>query len=109
MDTIELTKGQRFLLEWLGKDDVSRYGECRGKDFDALRDAGLVHLHGPDNHPRADYFGCALTAAGYAVLEHDRLKAENEGLRALLAEVVDLAENGLVVTCDAAAGNVVDQ
>lgn len=59
-----LSGPQRFLLEWLGKEDVSQYGECRGADFDALERLGLVELLGTRDDPRLDYLGCRLTDAG---------------------------------------------
>jgi hypothetical protein len=30
-----LTLSERALLKWLGDEDFSQYGECRGKDLDA--------------------------------------------------------------------------
>jgi hypothetical protein len=41
----DLTKDQRALLEWLGREDFSQYGECHGRSLDALIDAGLVQVH----------------------------------------------------------------
>lgn len=59
-----LSRSQRRLLEWLGKEDVSQYGECRGEDFDALEALGLVVLNGTKDNPRVDYLGCRLTETG---------------------------------------------
>lgn len=36
-----MTSSERFLLEWLGKDN-GQYGECKGKDLDALIAKGLA-------------------------------------------------------------------
>jgi hypothetical protein len=47
--TIEqLTKDERFLLEWLSKEDFSQYGECHGKSLDGLIAKGLAQLHGAE-------------------------------------------------------------
>jgi hypothetical protein len=37
-----LTQDEQDLLEWLGDDDRSLWGECCGPSLDALRDKGLV-------------------------------------------------------------------
>lgn len=39
------TANEQFLLEWLGKEDFSQYGECHGSALDALVSAGLVQIH----------------------------------------------------------------
>jgi hypothetical protein len=41
----ELTNGQRFLLEWLGKAEFSQYGECHGHALEALVGYGLAVIH----------------------------------------------------------------
>ena len=47
--TANLTETQTFLLKWLGESDVSQYGECHGKDLDALIADGLAQVHGPES------------------------------------------------------------
>jgi hypothetical protein len=65
-DRVEgLTKAQRFVLEWLSKEDSSAYGECRGSDLDALLSAGLAKVR---NRERGDYARVELTDAGRAAL-----------------------------------------
>lgn len=38
-----MDSSEKFLLEWLGKDD-GQYGECRGKTLDALIEKGLARI-----------------------------------------------------------------
>ena len=55
-----LTASERDLLEWLSREDFSQYGECYGKDLDALIAAGLAQIHGPGEHQvfiAKDYLG----------------------------------------------------
>lgn len=40
----------RGLLEWLGKEDFSQYGECHGTALDKLIELGLAQLHGAGEH-----------------------------------------------------------
>lgn len=71
----ELTDLERHLLEWLAREDESRYGECHGKTFDALEKKGFVKLNGPRGHVNELKFGCGLTEAGKALvaeLQQDR-------------------------------------
>ena len=44
-----LTSSEKFLLDWLSREDFSQYGECHGKDLDALVAKGLVQVHGEDS------------------------------------------------------------
>lgn len=46
---MKLTSQEQFLLEWLGKEDVSQYGECHGAALDRLIDLGLAQLHGEES------------------------------------------------------------
>lgn len=48
----DLPTEQRILLEWLGKEDFSQYGECCGKSLDALTSLSLVQIHEPGEHQR---------------------------------------------------------
>lgn len=62
-----LTKAQRFLLEWLSREDWSAYGECCGRDLDHLLREGLAETaqHGRAISGRT---GVRLTPAGLAAL-----------------------------------------
>lgn len=62
-----LTKSEAFLLDWLGKEDFSTYGECKGPDFEALEHRGLVRLW-PNDERHKDYWRVSLTAQGIQVL-----------------------------------------
>ena len=63
-----LTKAQRFLLEWLSREDWSAYGECYGRELDELLRAGLAEMaqHGAAISGRT---GVRLTDAGRAALD----------------------------------------
>jgi hypothetical protein len=43
-EMIELTNDEIDLLQWLGKEDMSQYGECHGKNLDSLIAKGLAEL-----------------------------------------------------------------
>lgn len=58
--TPTLTSSQRFLLEWLAKEDVSQLGECKGADLDVLVLHGLASVP----HPENDFSGVSLTDEG---------------------------------------------
>lgn len=60
-----MTKSQRFILEWLNKEDWSSYGECQGTDLDALLAAGFVRLA---HTPPTGYTGVAVTDDGRKAL-----------------------------------------
>lgn len=45
-----LTAEQRDLLQWLGKEDFSQYGECHGKSLDFLIEKGLAQVHSAGEH-----------------------------------------------------------
>jgi hypothetical protein len=64
----KLTEAERFLLEWLGKEDSSAYGECHGTDLDELFRRGLAivspQMVGRDPH----YRRVSLTEAGRAAI-----------------------------------------
>jgi hypothetical protein len=42
-----MTKEERYLLEWLSKED-GQYGECYGKTLDALIENGFAVVGGED-------------------------------------------------------------
>ena len=44
----ELTKEERFLLEWLRSDD-GQYGECHGKTLDSLLAKGFAVVQGVES------------------------------------------------------------
>lgn len=63
-----LTSQERFLLEWLGKEESSALGECSGCDLDVLINRGFaVIAPAPEGQHR--HFGrVSLTDAGRATL-----------------------------------------
>lgn len=61
-----LTKSQRFVLEWLSKEDSSAWGECKGLDLDALIAADLAAIVKQSADP--DHSRVALTERGWDVL-----------------------------------------
>jgi len=67
----DLTKAERFVLEWLAKEDVSSYGECRGVALEGLIERGLARVGAPVSiHARdQDYLPVSLTDAGWAELK----------------------------------------
>lgn len=66
-EPVALTRTQRFLLEWLAKDD-GPYGECRGRDLDVLRDHGFARWDVGAGRPTDDYCRVSITDAGVAWL-----------------------------------------
>ena len=50
MIAVELTKDELWLLEWLGGEDYSQYGECYGQTLDSLVAKGLVQVHEGREH-----------------------------------------------------------
>jgi hypothetical protein len=79
MTDTTLTADEKMLLEWLGREDYSQYGECYGKSLDSLTAKGLAQIHQPGEHQHFianDFAGtkgimfCAvsLTDAGRAAL-----------------------------------------
>lgn len=49
MTAMKLTNDERDLLSWLGKTDVSQYGECYGQSLDSLIAKGLAQVHGEES------------------------------------------------------------
>ncbi len=78
------TASEQFLLEWLGKEDFSQYGECHGSSLDALVKAGLAEIHeGRTNQigfiaqgDTAMHRAVSLTDAGRAALSASRSTGE---------------------------------
>jgi len=71
-----LSNSERDLLRWLGKEDFSQYGECYGRDLDALVAKGLAQVHAPGEHQvfiakgsGPMFRAVSLTDAGVAALE----------------------------------------
>jgi len=74
MSAIELTSQERFLLEWLSKEESSAYGECEGPSLNVLINTGLAYEC--RLHPVYGYARISLTEAGYALAERLRETAE---------------------------------
>lgn len=47
---LNLTKDEQLVLEWLGKEDYSQYGECHGSALNGLLEKGLVQIHQGREH-----------------------------------------------------------
>lgn len=60
----ELTSQEKFLLEWLSKEDSSAYGECYGKSLNVLIAQGLAQT---SETPPSDWARVSLTEAGFAL------------------------------------------
>jgi hypothetical protein len=61
------TEARHFLIRWLAQEDSSVYGECNGKDFDALLFLDLVTKPvAPAGRP-IEYARVSLTDKGYAL------------------------------------------
>lgn len=65
-ETRELTNQERFVLEWLSKEDWSSYGECKGEALNGLLSLKMVAL---ESEGRSDYDRVCLTDAGWAALK----------------------------------------
>lgn len=66
-----LSQSQRFLLEWLSREDWSQKGECKGADLDALYGHDLIK-EGPQNPRGDDYRLVGLNPEGFVVLHYIR-------------------------------------
>jgi hypothetical protein len=71
----KLTGEQRFLLEWLSKEDSSSLGECHGKSLDALVEQGLAVIGAVAPGMHGHYRRVSLTPAGRAALSASKAKA----------------------------------
>ena len=47
---MDLTDNERDLVEWLGQEDFSQYGECYSRALDSLVAKGLAQIHPPGEH-----------------------------------------------------------
>jgi hypothetical protein len=83
MNTVALTPDETALLQWLGREDFSQYGECHGRALDGLIAKGLAQVHGAGEHQRfiandhagtkgMMYRAVSLTEAGIASLADKR-------------------------------------
>lgn len=69
-----------YLLEWLGKEYHSQYGECAGLTLDRLVSLGYVKIHGPGEHQSGfiaqgdtiEYCAVSLTDKGRSALQSER-------------------------------------
>jgi hypothetical protein len=61
-DSFELTSQEKFLLQWLSKEDSSAYGECSGSALTALINKKLATT---DEVPPSDWARVLLTEAGW--------------------------------------------
>ncbi len=66
-----LTANERFLLEWLSKEDASSRGECSGPSLNNLMAFGLVETSAEDARG-PDYDAIRCTEAGYALARENR-------------------------------------
>jgi hypothetical protein len=57
---------QHYLIRWLSEADTSLYGECEGRDFDAIHSAMLVEFVSRER-PINGYSRVALTPLGHRV------------------------------------------
>lgn len=60
-----LTRRERFVLEWLSKEDFSTIGECEGQTLTVLLNCGLVEITQGD---RGLWAKVSLTDAGRAAI-----------------------------------------
>jgi hypothetical protein len=66
-DAPRLTSGERFLLEWLAKEDSSALGECEGADLAHLEQMALVVIQ-PVEGKHRHYSRVSVTEPGLAAL-----------------------------------------
>lgn len=64
----DLTSQEKFLLEWLGKEDSSALGECEGQSLTVLTNLGLASIGATPLGRHPHYSRVALTEAGRALL-----------------------------------------
>lgn len=63
-----LTSQERFLLEWLGKEESSALGECSGCDLDVLINRGFAVIAPAPEGQHRHFCRVSLTDAGRATL-----------------------------------------
>lgn len=66
---MRLSKAERFLLEWLGKEESSALGECYGSDLNELFRRVLAVVTPPRVGVDDGYRRVSLTPAGRASLK----------------------------------------
>lgn len=71
MNGYRLSNSEAFLLNWLGREDVSQMGECQGIDLDRLVSLGLAEVvpSQAGKQRGIEYNLVRLTEDGRAVLE----------------------------------------
>lgn len=62
-----LSAEEASLLEWLGREDASSYGECSGRALDVLVGRGLASVAAADPRGR-DYDAVSVTRRGFRYL-----------------------------------------
>lgn len=62
-----LTPEEASVLEWLGREDASSYGECSGRALDALLGRDLASVAAADPRGR-DYDAVSVTDRGFRYL-----------------------------------------
>lgn len=72
-----LNSQERFLLEWLAKEDSSALGECQGKDLDSLVARNLAQIHGSR---------VRITPLGIGILRQDNPEEKKMAEEAAVAE-----------------------
>ena len=77
-DEPKLTKAEQFLLEWLGREESSAYGECCGQELRRLCDLGLAEIGPyPDGYREPQYYRrVSLTSAGRTALSRAKERTE---------------------------------
>lgn len=68
MQGVALTSQEKFLLEWLGKEDASALGECEGQSLNVLVNLGLAAIGPTPEGCHPHYRAVSLTDAGHALL-----------------------------------------
>lgn len=77
----DLTTEERLLVKWLGEEDFSQYGECKGSALDRLVVLGWAQVHGVETETQnsfiakgrgIDYRAVSLTDAALAALVTDK-------------------------------------
>ncbi len=68
-----LTSEERFVLDWLAKEDFSLFGECEGQALTVLINCGLAEV---TEKERGGWAKVAVTEAGHA---HRAAIAKAEG------------------------------
>jgi hypothetical protein len=74
----DITPSEKWMLEWLSKEDFSQYGECYGRTLEALIARGFVQVHGEETETNNTFIAkghgimfraVSLTDAGRAAVK----------------------------------------